>query len=156
MPDGTRHRKPHPPISPAVALQDYVDARMADHAHAHAREHEVERQASKEARDTLSSVMQARFDGVNEFRKVLGDQAVTFMPRDSFDRQHQALADKLELRATSLGDKLDQRSKSLSDRVDAVEEQATRSAIIVGVVSALIGLLAGALIVPILTHFASL
>jgi hypothetical protein len=55
-----------------------------------------------------------------------------------------------------LGDRLEQRAKALSDRVDAVEEQATRSAIIVGVVSALIGLLAGALIVPILTHFANL
>ncbi len=127
---------------PSVALQHYVDTRIEDQRCSHERQHEIERELAREARDTLSAVMTAKFESVNEFRATLSDQAASFLPRDSFDRQHLALVDKLETQA-----------KALSDRVDAVEDQATKSAIVVGVVAGLMGLLAGALVLPVISHF---
>jgi hypothetical protein len=40
---------------------------------------------------------EARFQGVNEFRKTLSDQAATFLPRLEYSTAHQALEDKLVL-----------------------------------------------------------
>jgi hypothetical protein len=127
-----------------VDMQHYVDARIEDQRCGHERQHEIERELAREARDTLAAVLAAKFESQNEWRASMSDLTMTYMPRDSFDRQHDALAEKLELRA-----------KQLSERVDAIEDQATRSAIIVGVVSGILGLLAGALIIPVVGHFFS-
>jgi len=52
-----------------------------------------------------------------------------------------------------LMDKTELLIKALSQRVDDVEDQATRSAIITGIVMGLLGLLAGALLLPVVSHF---
>lgn len=40
---------------------------------------------------------EARFQGVNEFRKTLSDQAATFLPRGEYMTAHQSLEDKLTI-----------------------------------------------------------
>jgi len=131
-----------PDSTPSVALQHYIDARLSDHRTGHEREHAIEHDLEREARDIHNRALEARFGSVNEFRQVLSDQASNFMPRDSFDRQHSALIDRTEIQF-----------RALVTRVDAVEAQATKSAIVAGVVMGLVGLLAGALLLPVVSHF---
>jgi hypothetical protein len=47
-----------------------------------------------------------RFEAVNEFRGQLADQAVTFLPRNEFDSQHQSTLDKIDELQKSLQNSL--------------------------------------------------
>ncbi len=44
-----------------------------------------------------------RFEGVNEFRQTLADQATRLMPRAEYEVQHKALEDLVELTSRRLG-----------------------------------------------------
>lgn len=143
MGGGRAHPRVKAVVPPAsVPIREYVDARIADSRDAHEREHAIEREAERQAREVLASVMAARFDSVNEFRAAMGDQAARLMPRDSYEAQYAALVQRLETTAALT-----------ADRIAAVEAQATKSAIVVGVISGLVGLMAGALVIPIISHF---
>jgi hypothetical protein len=52
--------------------------------------------AQKEAVMTANTAAEKRFESMNEFRKQLGDQAATFMPRAEAEQRNSALAEKID------------------------------------------------------------
>lgn len=51
--------------------------------------------AAERAATKADNAMEKRFDGVNEFRAALADQASNLMPRAEYAAQHKALADQV-------------------------------------------------------------
>ena len=98
----------------------YIDARLDDHAAVHGAEHR--------ALDAAAKANDSRFDGVNEFRAALGEQAGSFVTRSTLDALLAAQQVKL----------------------DSLQQQAIRSAIAAGVVSAILGLIGGIILVSLL------
>jgi len=62
--------------------------------------------AAKEAVTKAEVATEKRFDGVNEFRAQLADQAATFMPRAEYTIQHRSLADIVDASVARLDDKI--------------------------------------------------
>ena len=52
--------------------------------------------ASEKAIGKAELASERRFEGVNEFRATLSDQAATFLPRAEFSVQHSALLSRIE------------------------------------------------------------
>lgn len=52
-------------------------------------------QATKEAINKAEAATEKRFESVNEFRKQLGDQTNTFLPRLEYDAQQKALESRV-------------------------------------------------------------
>ena len=73
-------------------LYEHFTQRFADQAEA--AEQRFQAQESSVAR--LKEDYDHRFEGVNEFRGQLTDQAREFLPRVEFDAQHQALIDRID------------------------------------------------------------
>jgi hypothetical protein len=101
-------------------VQKYVDARLADHLLVH--------DAEQRALQAATEAMAARFEGVNEFRQTLGDQAGTFVTRPTLD--------------AIVG--------SINTRMDAVVAESRRAAIAAGVAAGLMGLIGGVLLARLL------
>ncbi len=53
-------------------------------------------ETSEKAIIKAESATERRFEGVNEFRQTLADQAATLMPRAEYTVQHKALVDKVD------------------------------------------------------------
>ena len=73
--------------------------------------------AQKEAVNKAEAAAEKRFESVNEFRSQLGDQAATFLPRNEYLAQHQALIDKVVAGDEALGGRLDGAVKALQDTI---------------------------------------
>ncbi len=75
--------------------------------------------ASEKAIVKAETATEKRFDGVNEFRGVLSDQATTLLPRIEYQVQHQALNDRLGL-LTEIVTKLESRLTGKSEGIGIV------------------------------------
>ncbi len=53
-------------------------------------------ETSEKAITKAEGATERRFEGVNEFRQTLADQATTLMPRAEYSAQHKALEDKVD------------------------------------------------------------
>jgi hypothetical protein len=60
--------------------------------------------AAERAAAKADSAMEKRFDGVNEFRATLADQASQLMPREEYSAQHRAIVDGLSALTTQFND----------------------------------------------------
>jgi hypothetical protein len=65
--------------------------------------------SAKEATAKFEAANEKRFEGVNEFRATLSDQAATFISRTEVDQQVKALDDKIDL-VTGRMDRLEGRT----------------------------------------------
>jgi hypothetical protein len=52
--------------------------------------------AADKAVSKAETATEKRFEGVNEFRQTLADQAATLLPRGEFQVQHRSLMDKID------------------------------------------------------------
>jgi hypothetical protein len=84
--------------------------------------------ASEKAIGKAELASERRFEGVNEFRATLSDQAATFLPRAEYSVQH----------------------KSMADRLDAMEKQ--RSGSLIQIISACAALAAVISVIVVLTR----
>jgi hypothetical protein len=84
--------------------------------------------AAEKAVTKAENAAERRFEGVNEFRQQLNDQAATFLPRAEFEAQRKA--DDLRLR-------------DLAARIDRTEGQSAGSATVFGFVAAAAGVAIG-------------
>lgn len=64
-------------------------------AHERAAQVQIAFNAAQTASDKADKAYEKRFEGQNEFRAQLSDQAATFMPRKEYDAAHAALVDKV-------------------------------------------------------------
>lgn len=69
--------------------------RIEDHFQALERASIVALGVAKEATDAARVASEKRFDGVNEFRQTLSDQAATFVARSEYAAGHESLNDKV-------------------------------------------------------------
>jgi hypothetical protein len=60
-------------------------------------------ETSEKAIIKAESATERRFEGVNEFRQTLADQAATLMPRAEYTVQHKALGDKVTVLENRMG-----------------------------------------------------
>ncbi len=60
------------------------------------------------------SATERRFEGVNEFRATLADQAATLLPRSEYTVQHQALTARVETVANALATKSDENTARIA------------------------------------------
>lgn len=65
-----------------VSLKEYFDRRFTD---------------AETALDKASVAVDRRLEGMNEFREQLTNQATTFLPRNEYQVQHDALIDRVAL-----------------------------------------------------------
>lgn len=72
-------------------LKEYVERRFTDQDKAV----QAALLAAKEAVLKAENATEKRFEATNEFRQQLSDQTNTFIPRNEYDAQHQALVDKV-------------------------------------------------------------
>lgn len=80
--------------------------------------------AAKEAVIKAELSADKRFEGVNEFRATLSDQASTFMPRGEAHAMMQRLDDKIDSESTRLQEKLDSTNGLLAALNNSVEKVA--------------------------------
>lgn len=73
--------------------------------------------AAKEAVNKAESASEKRFESVNEFRAQLADQQVTFLPRNEYNAQHEALEQKVEAAEKALDHKIDSVAKGLAEGI---------------------------------------
>ena len=123
MPEGDS-----PPPRNGPGTVGYVDARLEDHM----RVHESEQRALLAAREAVA----ARLEGMNQFREQMTQQSHTFVTRDVLD----AVVKERNIRIDHLQDKL-----------DLLAGQAQRAAIAAGIMSGFVGLVAGAVLIRLLT-----
>jgi hypothetical protein len=102
----------------AVSLRDYLERLLADHQ----REHIL----LQGAIDKALAAQEHRFEGVNEFRKTLSDQAATFVSRETLEARVTALAarlDALEQRSATFvtRETMDARLQVANDRTQSLE-----------------------------------
>ncbi len=74
---------------------DERDARYAQRAASQDKAVSSALETSEKAIIKAESATERRFEGVNEFRQTLADQASTLMPRAEYTVQHQALEEKV-------------------------------------------------------------
>lgn len=91
-------------------------------------------QATKEAIQKAENANEKRFDGVNEFRAQLGDQARTLMPRSEAEQRFNQLADDI-LRLKAKDERSTGRAGGISGVVAAIVSGVS---ILVAVVSVVI------------------
>jgi hypothetical protein len=72
-------------------------------------------QSAEKAVAKAEMAAERRFESVNEFRGQLADQQRTFLPRQEYQVQHEALGEKLEAMAKTLSDRIDANSKLIND-----------------------------------------
>lgn len=119
--------------SNVVSMREYIEARIkAVHEAAVARadaQDKATANAMTAAQTAVNAAMQAaqaavlkaematekRFEGVNEFRAQLADQARTLMPRAEFEALHKAAMDRNELAHATMNE----RFQSLHSRMNA-------------------------------------
>lgn len=109
--------------------------------------------AADRAVQKAETAAEKRFDNVNEFRGQLNDQAKTFMPRQEFQVQHDALESKVGVFVDSLSDKIDSLSRHVTESVASLQlsratdrgqqtarkEDWTKNVAVIGVVFGLVG-----------------
>ena len=108
-----------------VALQEEMDRRFADlSSQLDRRFMDSERAvgaalaAAKEAVLKAETASERRFEGVNEFRAQLNDQARTFMGRNEYLSAHKSLTDKVDAAITVLTDRISKLDSRLTSRLD--------------------------------------
>lgn len=101
-------------------LREYMDARLADKDLRDQQRFDGQSTAIKDALLAAEKAVtkaetanERRFEGVNEFRQTLSDQAATFISRGEFDAQLKALADRVREIATRV-DKTEGRSSGFA------------------------------------------
>ena len=87
------------------ALREYFERILKESD----RRYEQRFEDQKEAIVKAEEATERRFEGVNEFRQTLSDQAATFVSRTEVLQQYRAINDKVDL-VTSRMDRLDGRS----------------------------------------------
>jgi hypothetical protein len=73
-------------------LKEYTDQRFE----AQDRAVQAALQAAKEAVDKANIASEKRFESINEFRGQLSDQQATFLTRNEYGAQHDAMAQRLQ------------------------------------------------------------
>ena len=91
-----------------VSWRDYVDALMAERDLRYQQRFEAQSQAiasallaAEKAVTKADAATEKRFDGVNEFRRTLSDQAATFVTKTEFNALKERL-DRTEGRSTGI------------------------------------------------------
>jgi hypothetical protein len=74
-----------------LALKEYIEQRFNDQGVAI----NAALSAAERAVNKAESATEKRFEGVNEFRKTLSDQAMTFLTKGEYFAQHKALEEKV-------------------------------------------------------------
>lgn len=90
--------------------------------------------------------IEKRFDGVNEFRAQLSDQAQTFMPRKESDVRMDAITEKIDVNA----ERLNALQLQLSSRLDLNQGQAAGQRLTTSNLYAAVGALGGILTIIII------
>lgn len=85
------------------------------HAAAHEREHSMTNLALEKAEQSMDH----RLDSMNEFREQLNKQTATFLSRESYEKAHQELIDKIDLALSTLTEKDNVVTQSLVNRHDS-------------------------------------
>ena len=80
-----------------VSLESRMTEINALHATAHAREHEM----TKDALDSAKKSLDLRLDEMNEFRKQITDERATFLTKAEFARFEEGLQKELRVMATA-------------------------------------------------------
>jgi len=75
-----------------ISFRDYVDTRFE----ALEKSITVALSSSEKAVLKAETATEKRFEGVNEFRQALSDQASNFLGREEYKTAHQALIDKID------------------------------------------------------------
>jgi len=108
-----------------VALQEEIDRRFTDLAsQLNRRFDDSERAvqaalaAAKEAVIKAETASEKRFEGVNEFRAQLSDQASTFLTRNEYLSAHKSLTDKVDAAIGVLTDRISTLDSRLTSRLD--------------------------------------
>ncbi len=90
-----------------AALRQVLDERDARYAQRSTSQDAAVKSAldtSEKAIFKAESATERRFEGVNEFRQTLADQAATLMPRAEYNAQHKALEEKVAGLETRIGE----------------------------------------------------
>lgn len=116
-----------------VSIREYVDRALADKDLRDQQRYDAQTKALEAAMVAADKAVQAallaaekavnkaevaaerRFESVNEFRGQLADQQRTFLPRQEYQVQHEALGDKLDATAKTLSDRIEANSKMIND-----------------------------------------
>ncbi len=99
-----------------------------------------------------------RFEGVNEFRQTLADQAATLMPRSEFNVQHQSLVTRIESFAATVSRKGDDNAQRIAvietAQLTKKETSASSVTVVVAIVSVIYGVVAsiGVVVALLLRH----
>lgn len=126
------------------------DQRYQEHFTANDRRYQERFDSQAEATRKAEAASEHRFDGVNEFRGQLRDQAATFIPRLEYDTRQAALAEIVRASLASL----DERLTGLLSRLDRIEGKSTGLNAGWGYLIGGVGLLATT--ISLLTFFAAL
>lgn len=125
-------------------------ARVDKEFHEHLEGVRVETHAALDAADKAihkSEVsIEKRFDGVNEFRQQLSDQAASFMPRKESDVRMDALTEKIDAN----GERLNALQLQVTSRLDLTQGATTGSRLTTSNLYAAIGALGGILVIIII------
>ena len=78
------------------ALMDERDRRYEERFRSMDEKTQLALTSSEKAVTKAETATEKRFEGVNEFRETLSDQANTFLPRTEYASNHQGLVDKME------------------------------------------------------------
>jgi polyribonucleotide nucleotidyltransferase len=85
-------------------------------------------QAMRSAVQVAKETMDQRLESMNEFRAALTEQAATFLPRNEYIVQHNAIGDKIETLKTTIEEKVeaakitaDKRHTELENRIKDAE-----------------------------------
>ncbi len=119
-----------------AALRQVLDERDARYAQRAASQDKAVSSAletSEKAIIKAESATERRFEGVNEFRQTLADQASTLMPRSEYTVQHRALESKV--------DTLEDRARLMQQEISTVQARGGGMKETWGYVIAVIGLI---------------
>lgn len=121
------HNDKHAQIERALdRAEETIRETAAIHEKAHSREHEM----SQMAIDKAASAAETRFQGVNEFRQTLTDQAAGFATKESLEGRTGALADHLASveKSVSLNTERLNSVMGYGQRLAAIETQLSQQA----------------------------
>lgn len=79
-------------------------------------------EAQEKAIAKAEMASEKRFEGVNEFRAQLTDQATTFLPRTEYYAAHNSLSDKMTVGAEAMTSKIEASNKAFAERIDDLRE----------------------------------
>jgi len=77
--------------------------------------------AQKEAVVKQEMASEKRFEGVNEFRAQLSDQAATFLPRNEYQVQHDSLNEKVDAVTKNVAERMDLSSKAINQAISNLQ-----------------------------------